>query len=363
VWLTVGNPESSKSAPNCFSGLGSNKHQPQHDLGQSMGVRGVHNGFITPYAKCRKGRIKNTRDSGTGLDKDYHLYAEPDGGCCGPVVQGPECAVVFGPEGWFAIDLEREALISEAIWLHAPTAMGDFSYEAPLCIAATAADDDTAHLAAKVMRGALHVLYRSSGSLPNRRVVYDFSTNRAESGVRAMLRANGEPWGWSTPHYQAFTELAEGRRSDGAHLYGWSEANAGSTGDGRIDEFETGDYDNGSVGVGEISGRCYTRIENADSMDDIAAQEIYFRHNTPTSATVSRTFTRSHLGLDTYTGTPSSNDSGVSLDLWGMGFSGARVATSACFIGWLQTAGGASELRQVVLRAKTVRQYKLGASS
>jgi len=46
--------------------------------------------------------------------------------------------------------------------------------------------------------------------------------------------------------------MAEGRRSDGLHLYAWNDGNIGSTGDGRIDEIEVTDQDNGTDIAGDL---------------------------------------------------------------------------------------------------------------
>ena len=378
IWLTSANPESYNSAPNCFRGDGAGKHKPPGDVGICMGGAALGQGFVTPYSKARKSRIANNRDSGTGLDKDYHLSAELDAGSIGPIAVGNGCVFVPGPEGWFAMDMQSDLLISGAIYQHpasdAVAGVGDFFYEAPLCIAAAAADTDTAYLCAKVMRGALWISYRASSASsthPNRQVVYDFSDSNAGTGLAAMVRDRpvyddagrvaipvGVLWGWSMPLSRSVTQLCEGRRSDGAHLYGWNEANAGSAGDGRIDEMEVTDQDNAV----DISASWRTPWESGGTSDYISAQEIYSEHVTSTTATVTRTFTRSLTG-DTYTGTPSKSDTLiVSADIWGLPITGARVASAACYCGGTQTAGPAQELRLVELRAKSIRNLSLGAA-
>lgn len=355
VWITVGNPESNKAAANCFSGGESNKFRPPVDVGMSMGGFAVGNSFRTPFYRSLNGRILNERDSGTGLDKDYRIYAEPDEGCHGPVVQGPDCGFIWGPHGWYVADKYRRVLISGDIWNHSP-ATGDFSYEAPLCSAAAAADTDTAHMHAKVMRGAFYVNYRASGSLPNRQVKYDFAGDLDSSGLAAVLRPDGRPYGWGTPRVVSFTAMCAGTRSDGEHSYGWSEANAGSTGDGRIDEFETGDDDNGTA----ITASAYTPLLTSPTTTQISGQAVEMTHSAPTGSTGSRTFTRSLAG-DAYTGTPGTNGSlPVTEDWWDLPVVGARVASARCYIGYHQATGGARELRSMTLHYVPVNDTRPG---
>lgn len=354
VWMTVATPGAVKSAANCFSGKTSNKHTPPLEAGISMGGAAVDNGFVVPFSN-KSAAIRNTRDVGTGIDSDYRLFILNESrGCCAwaSVASGNRVAVFFSPEGVIGSDLFNEVLLSEAIFLHAPNPAGDFTYEAPLCIAATAMDDDTAYLSIRVLRGVIWINYRASGSHPNRQVAYDFSSGHQSNGIPALFRPAGGAWGWSLPLSRSMTMMTEGRRADGSHLYGWNEQNAGSTGDGRIDEFETGDTDNGAA----ISASALTPWERLGSRQ-LSAQEITVEHSSPTGATVFLDFHRSYPD-ETYVLTPSlSSTLIVSRDVKMLPLA-ARVSTAACYLGWRQTAGGASELRGLELRAKALPSYK-----
>jgi hypothetical protein len=354
IWMTVGNPESVKSAANCFSGAGPNKHKPDRDVGQSMGIAGIENGFVTPF-RLNRAVISNTRDMGTGLDKDYHLFISDDSGCCGPIVQGNNMCFVCVPEGWIAKDLSGERLISGAIYKHptsdATTGTGDFSYEMPLAIGAAAADTDTLFMYAAVLRSALWVNYRSSGALPNRQVVYDFSSADAPSGIASVLHKDGSPFGWSNPLTRAFSCMAEGHRADGAHLYGWNDANAGSTGDGRIDEFETTDTDNGTAIAASLTTGWFRF-----GVGKLSAQEIWLEHVTPAGAVVALKFHRSYQD-DAYPMTPTAGSGLVVTREPKYLPLPARAPTAACFLEWDQTSGGASEVRILELHAKDLPSY------
>jgi hypothetical protein len=375
IWLTVGNPESTKCAPNCFSGLGANKHVPPNSAaGISMGGVAIDNGFLTPFSN-KRAMIVNTRDTGSGLDKDFHLFITNEAsGVIGPIVAGNRCAFAMTPEGWIGADLEGELPLSHDIYLHpvsdAVTGVGDFTYEAPLLIAAAGSDTDTGQMFARVMRGCLWVNYRASGAAPNRQVCYDFSSGHVNAGRAALVRDEplvsegrivapaGTLYGWSLPLVRSCSQMAEGRRSDGAHLYGWNDANAGSTGDGRIDELETSDTDNGTA----IGAALAVPWESYDSSDSIAGREVIFEHSTPAGAIVSGQFNRSLSG-DLFTCTPVVTSSlVVSIYRWLLA-SPARVHSAACWVGWSQASGGAGELRGIELQATTVRDFKPGQAA
>jgi hypothetical protein len=138
--------------------------------------------------------------------------------------------------------------------------------------------------------------------------------------------------------------MCKGRRADGAHLYAWNEQNAGTTGDGRIDEIEVTDQDNGTDIAANITTPWF-RI----GKQQIAAQEITAEHASPTSSTggldFHRSFSDETYALDlTASSTPVVNRDVIMLTL------PARAQTDACFIGFRQATGGPRELRSLELR-------------
>jgi hypothetical protein len=263
-------------------------------------------------------------------------------------------------------DLFNEKLISPAIYLHptsdASTGVGDFSYEAPQSIAATAADSDGSYLTGRVVRGVLWCCYRTSASTThaNRMVAYDMGCGRPEDtdapegdgGLDMTVRPDGRPWGWSTPLTRTVALVSTSRSATGESLYGWNSQNAG-TGDGRIDEIETGTTDNGSSISASLTLPWF-RFEAAN----LSAQEIIVEHSTPTGATVALDFHRSYTDT-TYSMTPSSTSTPVvSRDLKMLALE-ARSPTAACYIGWRQSSTGSpSELRHIILKAKRLKVYK-----
>lgn len=354
VWMTTATPGSMRSAANNFSGKPANRFKPPTNAGISMGGAAVDQGFVLPFSGGVFA-LKNTRDASTGIDEDYKLVElNANRGCIAwnTVTPGNRFVPYLTAEGMCAADLEQEFLISDELWLHAPST-GNLSYEIPLCIAATAKDDDTAYASCKVMRSAIWLNYRTSASTthPNSQAVLDFSTGYVSNGLGALFSKPGDVWGWSTRLVRSVTAMCEGRRSDGGHLYGWNELNAGSTGGGRIDEIEYGDTDNTTA----ISAAIIFPWERMGQHFKLSAQEVILEHTAPSGATVLLDFHRSYSDT-TYTLTPSTTALVVGREVKFLP-QAARVPTAACYIGYRQTAGGAAELRAFTLRAKSIPSY------
>lgn len=191
----------------------------------------------------------------------------------------------------------------------------------------------------------------ASTNLPDRQLCYDFSAGTTQSGLASLVRPDGEPWGWSNELYRAFSVMVASRRSDGEHLYGWNEANEGGTGDGRIDEFETGDTDNGSEILGSIVGPWF----KPDGRE-VSGQEVLLEHSSPDGSTGALDFTRSYEE-DLYPLTPDTSDLVVLRELKLLP-QAARVQSPACKLGYRQTTGEAREVRKMTLRAKRVKSYR-----
>ena len=362
VWMTVASPGQMKSAANNFSGKQSNRFAPPNaQAGISMGGGPADQGFVTPYSGAIYA-IKNTRDTSSGIDEDYKMVALNESeGCCAwnTVVPGNRFVPYLKPSGFYAADLDREIWLSEAVFKppssDATLGIGDLDYEIPLCVAASAADTDAAYASARILRRTLWVSYRDSGSRPDRNLRYDFSGGIAQVGLPALLRDDGRtPWGWSNELVLPITPslMVAGRRGDGEHLYGWSEANAGSTGDGRIDEFETGDTDNGTAIVGSV----VTPWEKGDEQRQVSGQEVLIEHVSPAASTGFIDFTRCYAE-DLYSLTPSTGSTVVIRDSKMLPMA-ARVQSAACKLGYRQLTGGAREVRKMTLRLKRVRAFK-----
>ncbi len=353
VWMTTAPPGANKSAANNFSGSSACKHKPPLKSGMCMGGYAVGDGFVFPFAD-KIAKLVNMRDGGTGEDKDFRLrFLNETSGCCGFVVPGPDCGFYLKPEGVAAADLDSEMLISRDIWDHGSgpeDARGDFAYEMPRCEAAVAADSDDGYTHARAMRGMLWVNYRASGSYPNRQIAFDFSDEEGLTGLAALKTG-----GWSYPLRRSMSAMCQGRRSVSSeaanHLYGWNDENLGSTGDGRVDEFETGDTDNGTA----ITGGYETPWLKGPKGQKVSPQECLLEHHSAAGSTGSLIVHRSYEDA-TSTLTPGTNALAILRELK-MYPQAARVTTPAYFLAYLQTAGAARKLRKLTARHKVLPTY------
>ena len=355
IWMTVASPGQAKSAANNFSGRLSNKFTPPADAGISMGGGPCEHGFVVPFSN-KIGAIRTKPDSGSAFDESFELaMLNESRGCCAwnTVVPGNSFVPYLTPHGLCAANLEQEVLLSGAIFVHGADARGDFTYEIPLCVAASATDNDSAYASSRVMRGAIWTSYRSSGSHPNRQNVYDFSASDDQNGLDALInKENGKRWGWSVPLVRSVTAMAEAVRSDGSHLYGWNDENVGSTGDGRIDEIEVGDTDNGTA----ISGSVESPWEKASRHTQIAGVQAYLWHNAPTGSVGTFDYTRSLL-IDTYSLTPSTSSSVDVMRDPKILPQGAQVGSGAFKFAYNQTSGSARTVRNVTILAQDLPTY------
>lgn len=361
VWMTTASPGQTKSAANNFNGRYATKHTPPLEAGICTGGGAVDQGFVV-FFSSKRGAIRNTRDMGTGEDKDYRLFITNETSgvpAWNTITAGNRFVIGLAPEGLVACDLFNEVLLTPDIYLHAAPALGDFTYELPLAIAAAAADNDGSYASARVMRGAIWLSYRASGAHPNRMVSFDYSSGAGRvgpeaAGLASLFRPDSRTlWGWSYPLVRSITAMAEGRRSDGAHLYGFNDENGGATGDGRVDEIETGDQDNGSDIVGSVE----LPWERGGGVDRVSVQWLTVEHSSPSGSTGFIDFHRSFS--DTlFTLTPATSSSRVVTSDFIQLPQPARVATEGCYVGFRQLTGGARELRRVVLGLKRVPTYK-----
>lgn len=344
IWMTSAPPGSFKSAPNSFVTRDDNRFRPPTEAGISMGGVAVGNGFVVPFSK-QSAVITNERDQGTFVDKDYHLFIRnPARGCCAwqSVAAGNGFATFYTFEGLVAADLRRERVISRDIYEHADndsgSGFGAFDYITPLCVAASGMDDDSADLYVRVERGRIYVNYLSAAGV-GQQIVYDFLDDENANGLDDVLRG-----GWGTELDREGSVMCSGRRDDGEHLYMWNDDNEGSVGDGRIDEIEVGDTDNGTA----ISASVRSPWIRGDGAA-LSFQEVDAIHNTPTGATTSLVFHRGYED-DPYTLTSTVSGSLIVTDELIRLPQGARVTTIAGYLEWLQTAGGASELEKFRLK-------------
>ena len=363
VWLTTAQPGQIKSAPNCFSGRAANRHNPPALSGNFMGGGSVDNGFCLFWAN-KRGAIRNTRDTGTGLDEDHLLFITNEiSGAIGwnTICQGNRFVCAWTQDGVIAMDLFSERLISEAIYLRSRSLIDTaqpLHYQAQTDIVAAGSDTDLSGAMMRIASQALWLAYSTTGNEhPQRLLKYDFSAGIDQNGLVALERAPGLPWGWSTELIPRNAQcLVEARRSDGMHLYMWDGSNAGSTGDGRIDEIEVGDTDNGSA----ISqARVDMAFLRAGDNERLCGLQIRGEFAGVDTATFGLDFIRSRAGAaTTYAMTPAGGGSDVYLPFVKFLPAGARAPTDSAQVRWRQSAGAAGQLRSLEVRFTRAPKYK-----
>lgn len=188
--------------------------------------------------------LRNTRDNRTGLDQDYYFtMINERRGCISAdsFVQGDGWVGYLTEDGFVCCDGEREVIISGAVYNPA-TKVGDWATEIDNCKNAARAGTNNAMFRAMVSEGKLRVSFRG-GSVADRVMVYDFSGSSAGTGLAEVLRPDGTPWGWSTPHRYEYDTTGVGigpmaavHRSDGTHIYAASDT---TTTNGRVERIES----------------------------------------------------------------------------------------------------------------------------
>ena len=254
VWFTVASPGAAPLAPQSF--VVGNRRAAPADAGIFMGGGPLTNGALCIYSEAIY-VLQNRRGGTSGEDFDYRLYPlNKRRGCIAwdSIVVGDGWIGYLTRDGYVVCDGERERIITSDIW-HPGERRGELDYEIIQSAKGVAADDDSSHFHGAVSKGRLHITYRSSSSFayPDRRQVYDFTQGAEGSGLDEVMRAvgsegaAGRSYGWSPPLLQRASVMGAVDLADGTHLYGTVEDNAGTTGDGRVDELDTGTLDTGTA--------------------------------------------------------------------------------------------------------------------
>jgi hypothetical protein len=270
-FFTQGGPDMPAMLADSY--LAGNYRTGQDSWGILMGFSPMEEGCLIFFSKAIIWFTNKTTGK-TGLDEDYHPYELfTDMGCIAwdSITHGNGWAGCLTEQGYFVFDTQgRRRNISVDLW-NAATQTGEWAYEIVQCSAATAADNDESRFHSKVMGNKIRCTWRSNSgaSIPNRYSEYDFSLSASNEGIGQVLRPNGEPWGWSPPSGLSIAVMGEVRKSTGVARYGTVESNAGAT-NGRIDQFETGTTDNGTV----ITANLWGGIDFSDSLDKKSAQEV-----------------------------------------------------------------------------------------
>jgi hypothetical protein len=249
-----------------------NRRVPPVDSGIYMGLAALTDGTVLFYSK-KVWLFRNTFAGRSGKDEDYRFDLVSNDGC----IAWDSIVEFNNAVGWLSIKGFKvagpasggfqESLIAGAIYdmennlgksdyrIH-----GNLTYEIEQCVAATGADNDAAEFRARVIGSALYIHYRSSSSVtkPDVMHVYDYSEGVGSGGIAELFRPDGTPYGWSAPLRLPGSCLGFYNNATGLVKLHTIDTNAGSTGDGRIDQFETGYQDN-TTAIGTL---LYTKMDD-----------------------------------------------------------------------------------------------------
>lgn len=249
-------------------------------LGPLMGFADIGPAELQFYARGRM-LLVNPRTGLTHSDEDYTKQVRSwNRGARSPyaICAGNRWAVFMSDGGFFACeDGPGEVCISGRIYdpSAAPGSRGELEYALEACVAASESGSDAYKVFAQAHGSILYVRYFSSAAAtyPDREIRYDFSEGVKRGGVAELLQDDGRPFPWSAPLTLRASVSAMVPKADGVHHLAAIDSNGG-TGDGRVDEFDTGTEDD----AGLVQPVGYTGLFMPDNLDEIQPTMAYSVH-------------------------------------------------------------------------------------
>lgn len=277
----------------CVSGPGWMPQVPS-DVGILMGGWGLADGCVIFYSKAVF-LYRNVKGGRSGEDQDYRLDKISDKGCIAwdSITGGDNWAGWLADDGYNVTDgtPNSEHVITHAIF-NPDTLDGDIGYEVIQCRKAVAKDSDDARFSAMVADSRLYISFRASGSStkPDRQMEYCFSETAGASGLAQVLSPEGDAYGWSAPFRFNCGTMGVVRKDTGlVKLTANEQSSSGySTGDGRIDKFDSGSDDNGTA----INALAYGRTDDFEqSGRRHRCRWLRVKHQVPSSGNITLTLT------------------------------------------------------------------------
>jgi hypothetical protein len=271
VYFTLSSPGETKSgtslAPNAW--VSGNRRMPHSSPNQRLqracvGIVDIEGAAIVAYTDGIY-ILANQRGANTGEDEDTRLFTVNDTrGCISyrGIVSGHGWAAYATLDGIVVTDKSRrEYNISKSIY-NRSTLSGDLYYEITKSSASAAADTDDQYFVLSVLGSKLAVAFRYQQifeelGIPtyadaSKVIYYDFSQGIEASGIDELVGEGlSKVYGWSAPCVYNFNHTNHVIGAMGSVFkttlndYIAVDSNAGSTGDGRIDQINTGVLDNG----------------------------------------------------------------------------------------------------------------------
>lgn len=247
-----------------------------------------------------------------------------------------------------------EKVISEDLYnpVNGDGVLGD---EINLCLASLDADADDAHFHAAVLGSELHVSFRDGAvSIPNGKLIYNFSAGVDASGLEELINPETRrTFGWSAQIGLQASSMCEVRRSGGTKRYMAVDTNAGATGDGRVDQFDTGTTDNGS----DYNVLAYLSTQMAQTGLMFSAERAEVIHKSPVGSSVQITHYRTVDRAESNTRTLTESSSLFSKEMIELP-ENSRSNGEVCEIVWeaLGTAAG-SRLSKITVEFSNAKLY------
>lgn len=245
IYFTISSPGAAATgvsvAANAYGA--SNRRDGVNQSGQVMGIVDVEGAAVIAYRR-RIGLFINQRGSNTAEDFDYRILTiNGSQGAVSPwgVIGVAGCAVYPTAVGIKASDKSRREILLSGDIYNVARAKGDFAYEIPLCVLASAQDKADCWMGGAVWGNRIVYAYRRDATTFGFSV-YDFSPGADQNGLDAIANPEArQPYGWSTMCQMDSTNDEMGPRamcaveaSGGLLLYGAINDNNG-TNDGRVD--------------------------------------------------------------------------------------------------------------------------------
>ena len=262
LWISAQRPSidarmTTSLTANAFYNDPAHRRSPPAKAGHFMGLRALEVGGVAAYSRAVY-LFSNRRDGNSGEDIDYRFAPiNRRRGCISPysLVEGDGWVGYLTRDGYVVTDSSRrEVIITGA--LHNPSVrtgtaghldLGVLKYELEASGASADSDGDDYGFHAWLDGTKLVISYRFDAATRYRQE-YDFSPTSSASGLAEVLRPDGTPYPWSAPlttPVVAGVSVGANSSTTPARHFGFLDTNAGSTGDGQIQQLDTTFQDDG----------------------------------------------------------------------------------------------------------------------
>ncbi len=360
VYFTTGSPGAASVgvslAPNSW--VRYNRRTPSFSCGNLLGFADIQGASVVAYSGGIA-MFANVKGVNSGEDFDYKLFTvNPNRGCVGygALAEGNGWAAYATMDGIIALDKgQSEIVLSNDI--HNPaTGAGSLAYELKTSSASARSSDrdaDGMRMHLSVLGTQLSVQYRTDSgvTVPNRRLVYDFSPGIEASGLQQLVDSEArKPYGWSAPYTQTLGPCFTVTKSDDRHVCGVKEDYGSATTDGVLVRIDSGVNDFGSG----FAGTAIMPTVLAPSFTRFSPQRLTIKHYAPSSGptiSLARNIGGTATSFNLTSGASVVNNELVPLT------QSARTVCSLMELTWNASTVGSPELWQVAVEFRLCPKY------